>query len=154
MPPTVIPCVSKIPEFVGRSLGTSDWIEISQERIDAFARATGDDQWIHCDVERALRESPWKQTIAHGYLTLALIPVLLSQIVVVADVKTVVNTGTERVRLSAPVPSGSRLRMSAAMESARGLLTGGVRVAYALRFEVEGQPKPPCVATINCVYFA
>ena len=153
MPPTVIPGLTRIGEFVGAPLGTSDWVLIGQERIDAFAAATGDHQWIHCDVERARRESPFKTTIAHGYLTLALIPVLLSQIVLVAGAKTVVNAGTEKVKLATPVPSGSRLRMSAVIESARNMPGGGVRVAYRLRFELEGQAKPPCLATIHCVYF-
>ncbi len=154
MPATLIPDLKRIGEFVGVPLGTSEWILISQERIDTFAAATGDLQWIHCDVERARRESPFETTIAHGYLTIALIPVLLSQIVIVAGAKTVINAGTEKVKLAAPVPSGSRLRMSAAIEHARRMPGGGVRVTYAVRFELEGQAKAPCIAKIHCVYFA
>lgn len=153
MPATVIPSLAQIRDYVGRPLGTSDWTTISQERIDAFAEATGDRQWIHCDVERARAESPWKGTIAHGYLTLSLVPVLLSQIFIVAGSRSVINTGAEKVRLSAPVPAGSRVRMSAEILHARNLPTGGVRVAIGLRFEVEGQAKPVCLATVNFVYF-
>lgn len=154
MPATLIPDLKRIGEFVGVPLGTSEWILISQERIDSFAAATGDHQWIHCDVERARRESPFETTIAHGYLTLALIPVLLSQIVIVAGASRVINTGTEKVKLAAPVLSGSRLRMSAVMDNARAMPGGGgVRVAYAIRFECEGHAKAPCIAKIHCVYF-
>jgi acyl dehydratase len=152
--PTIIESVSGLRDYVGKPLGSSDWTTITQERIDAFAAATGDHQWIHCDVERARRDSPWRGTIAHGYLTLSLAPVLLAQIVVVRDVKTVVNTGADKVRLSSPVPAGSRVRMSAEFKDVRDVPGGGVRVSMALRFEVEGNPKPACLATVNYVYFA
>ena len=90
--PTAIPNVAALADLVGRELGKTDWIEVYQEQIDAFAEATGDRQWIHCDVERAQRESPFKSTIAHGYLTLALVPVLLPKLLVVDDCRTVINT--------------------------------------------------------------
>ena len=93
--PTVIPSVAEIKDFVGRKLGTSSWITISQERINTFADATGDHQWIHCDTERAERESPFKSTIAHGYLTVSLAPALLSELVLVNNSETVINTGIE-----------------------------------------------------------
>ncbi len=111
--PTVIPNVAAIVDLVGRELGTTPWFEVPQEQIDAFAAATGDHQWIHCDVERARRESPFKSTIAHGYLTVALVPVLLPKLLVVENCETVINTGIEKLRLSTPVLAGSRIRMSA-----------------------------------------
>jgi acyl dehydratase len=152
--PTIIESLTALREYTGKPLGPSDWTTITQERIDAFAAATGDHQWIHCDVERARRESPWGGTIAHGYLTLSLAPVLLAQIVVVRDMKTVVNTGADKIRLSSPVPAGSRVRMAAEFKDTREVPGGGLRVSVALRFEVEGNPKPACLATVNYVYFA
>jgi acyl dehydratase len=150
--PTVVPSPSAIADHAGRQLGVSDWVAIEQDRIDAFAGATGDRQWIHCDVERARRESPWKQTIAHGYLTIALAPVLLDQLLRVEGGTAVINTGIERMRLSSPVPAGSRVRMRARIESVRALSGGRVRVAFELRFEVEGSAKPACTASVNYVY--
>ncbi len=151
---TVIPSVSELADFVGENLGTSGWIEITQERIDAFADATDDHQWIHCDVERAQRESPFGSTIAHGYLTLSLAPTLLNQIVFIDHTESAVNTGTDRVRLSSPVHAGARIRMSALLKDTRDLPGGGVRATFALRFEVEGVVKPACLANVNYVYFA
>jgi acyl dehydratase len=152
--PILIPSVSELHDLVGKPLGVSDWTTITQERIAAFAAATGDHQWIHTDVDRARRESPWKATIAHGYLTLSLAPVLLAQLVRVEGTKTVINTGADKVRLSSPVPAGSRVRMSAEIRDTRDVPGGGVRASIAVRFEVEGNAKPACMATVNYVYFA
>jgi len=127
-------------------------VTITQQRIDAFADATGDHQWIHVDVERAKRESPWKATIAHGYLTVSLAPVLMSQLVEVRGPSTTINSGIEKMRLSTPVVAGSRVRMSATIKGARDLPNGGVRVSIGVRFEVEGEKKPACLATLNLVY--
>lgn len=154
LPRTVIPEIPALKRFVGHEFEPSPWEVIDQARVDAFARATGDDQWIHCDPERAERESPYGTTIAHGFLTISLIPVLLSRLVVVKGARAILNTGTDKVKLAAPIPAGSRLRMSAAIESARNMPSGGVRVAYGVRFELEGQAKSPCVATVHCVYVA
>ncbi len=150
---TIIKSVSELRDYVGVELGVSDWVEITQERIDAFAEATGDHQWIHCDPPRALREAPYGGTIAHGYLTLSLGPALLQQIVTIEDLQTAVNTGSDRVRLSAPVLAGAKIRMSARIKDARDLPSGGVRVSLALRFEIEGVAKPACLASVNYVYF-
>ena len=150
---TIIKSISNLRDFVDVDLGVSDWVEITQERISAFADATGDHQWIHCDPLRARRESPYGGTIAHGYLTLALGPSLLQQILMIEDAKTAVNTGSDKVRLSAPVPAGSKIRMTARIKDARDLPTGGVRVTIALRFEIEGVAKPACLANVNYVYF-
>ena len=151
--PTVIPNVAAIVDLVGRELGTTPWIEVSQEQIDAFATATGDRQWIHCDVERARRESPFKSTIAHGYLTLALVPVLLPELLVIDDCGTVINTGIEKLRLSTPVLAGSRIRMSATVKDARKVSGGGVRANISIRFEAEGSQKPACHGVVTYVYF-
>ena len=151
--PTIIPNVSAIKDFVGTKLGTSNWITVSQERIDTFAKATGDHQWIHCDVERAQRESPFKTTIAHGYLTVSLAPALLAELVIVDDCGTVINTGIEKLRLSAPVFSGSRVRMSATLTDSRDMPQGGVRATFAIHFEVDGASKPACHGNVIYVYF-
>ncbi len=149
----MIPNVAAIVDLVGRELGTTPWIEVSQEQIDAFAAATGDHQWIHCDVERARRESPFKSTIAHGYLTVALTPVLLPKLLVIDDCGTVINTTVEKLRLSTPVLAGSRIRMSATVKEARKVPGGGVRAAFSIRFEVEGSEKPACHGVVTYVYY-
>ena len=149
---TVIPSISAVKKHVGVPLGASEWVQISQQRIDAFADATGDHQWIHCDVERAARESPWKTTIAHGYLTLSLVPQLLEQLVEVSGCGTLINTGLDRVRLPAPVPAGSRIRLRGEIQNARDLSDGGVRVRFAIRIEIEGSARPALLAALNCVY--
>lgn len=151
--PTSIPNVAALTDLVGRDLGTTDWIEISQAQIDAFAEVTGDRQWIHCDVERAQRESPFKATIAHGYLTVALTPVLLPKLLLIRDCGTVINTGIEKLRLSTPVLSGSRIRMSASIANARKVPRGGIRATFSVRFEVEGSAKPACQGDVTYVYF-
>ena len=150
--PIELPNAGALADCVGRDLGTSDWVEVSQARIDAFAEATGDRQWIHCDAERAQRESPFKATVAHGYLTLSLVPVLLAQLLVVGGDGTVINAGVEKLRLSAPVPSGSRIRLSATIRDTRKLPRGGVRVAFEIRIDVEGAAKPACHGEITYVY--
>jgi acyl dehydratase len=149
----VIANVAGIADLVDQSLGTTEWMEITQDQIDSFAAATGDRQWIHCDVERAQRESPFKSTIAHGYLTVALIPVLLPKLLVVEDCQSVINTGVEKLRLSTPVLSGSRIRMSASIASARKVPRDGIRATLSVRFEVEGSAKPACHGTVTYVYF-
>jgi len=151
--PTLIPGVKQIKDFVGQELGKSDWVAITQERIDTFAEATGDRQWIHCDVERARRESPFETTIAHGYLTISLAPVLLAELVVVEKCGSVINTGIEKLRLSTPVLSGSRVRMSAKLMGARDVPRGGVRATFFIRFETDGATKPACHAHVTYVYF-
>jgi acyl dehydratase len=146
--PTVIRGLAEVKDYVGVELGVSGWIQITQERIDAFANATDDHQWIHSDVERARRESPWKETIAHGYLTLSLAPALLGQILTVEGSTTTANTGIEKMRLSSPVLAGSRVRLSAMIKHARDLPRGGVRVVINVNLEVEGCSKPACTADV------
>jgi acyl dehydratase len=151
--PTRIPNTRSIKDFVGKPLGPTEWHVVSQEMIDAFARATGDTQWIHVDPERAKRESPFGTAIAHGYLTLAMIPVLVSEVLVVEQTSLTVNAGLGRVKLPAPVPAGSRVRMHAEIQNVRELPGGGARTGMLVRFEVEGGTKPVCIAETIFVYY-
>jgi len=151
--PTVIPTLAEVANFVGADLGPSDWIAITQERIDTFAKATGDDQWIHTDVERARRESQWKETVAHGYLTLSLAPMLLRRILEIEESRQAINSGIEKMRLSSPVLAGSRVRMSGTITHTRSLPGGGLRVVFRLVFEVEGASKPACTANVVYLYY-
>jgi acyl dehydratase len=128
----------------GEPLGTSDWLTVTQERIDTFADATGDHQWIHVDVERA-KDGPFGGTIAHGYLTLSLIPVLAAELFTVRGVRMAVNYGTDKVRFPAPVPAGSRVRDAAVLIDAVDT-AAGVRLTVRHTIELEGFAKPACVA--------
>ena len=147
-----IPSLAAVKDCSGASLGPSEWLAITQERIDTFANATDDHQWIHCDIERAGRESPYKTTIAHGYLTLSLAPELLAQIISIGGWETAVNTGLEKLRFYSPVPSGSRVRLHGEIKDARDLPNGGVRVTFAIRIEVEGAERPALRASVVYIY--
>ena len=128
----------------GTHLGWTDWLEITQERVDLFAAATGDHQWIHVDVERARAESPFGGPIAHGYLTLALSNLFLPQLIAVPAASAGVNYGTGKVRFPAPVPVGSRVRGGAEIASVEEI-TGGLQTTITITIEVDGSPKPACV---------
>jgi acyl dehydratase len=151
--PLIIPDVASLPEYEGRDLGTTKWHEIDQERIDAFAKATGDHQWIHVDRERAERESPFGGTIAHGYLTLALAPALLPELVEVENCSRIVNYGIEKLRLREPVPAGGRVRLGATIKDVRHVPGGAMRVCLLTRFEVEDAKRPACSGELVFVYF-
>lgn len=138
---------------VGQRLGYSEWHEITQDQVNRFADATGDHQWIHVDPERAKRESPFGGPIAHGYLTLSLAPVLLSEVVSVSGVSMGLNYGCNKVRFPAPVPVGSKLRLGATLVSVEEI-TGGAEVVIGLSFEVDGQAKPSCVAQVVYRYYS
>ena len=129
---------------VGTTLGPSRWLEVDQTRIDAFAEATGDGQWIHTDPERAALESPYRQTVAHGFLTLSLLSALVGEIFPV-EARMGVNYGLNRVRFPAPVLSGSKVRLTAVLREVRGL-GNGAEVILDATFENDGQAKPVCVA--------
>lgn len=148
-----VPNILALPEFVGSQLGPSSWVTVSQGRIDDFARATGDDQWIHVDAERAKRDSPFGRTIAHGYLTLSLVNTLLPEIFKVENCSHIVNYGVEKVRLREPVPSESRIRLSGEVSSVRSVSGGAARVAIRLRCEVEGTSRAVCTGEGVYVYF-
>jgi acyl dehydratase len=143
---TTVGSVEEIIGLVGRELGTSDWLEITQDRINTFADATEDHQWIHCDEERAAA-GPFGTTIAHGYLTLSLIIPLMEQILVIENRTAAINYGLNKVRFPAPVPVGSRIRMKATMEDASEV-PSGVQVTLNCAIEVEGQERPACVASV------
>lgn len=151
--PLVIPTPTDASRFVGRELGPSEWVAVDQRRIDAFADVSGDHQWIHCDVERARRDGPWKSTIAHGYLSLSLVPALLASVVEIRGATSAVNTGLDKLRLSAPVPAGARVRLRAEIRDVRALAGGAARVTFAVRLEVEGSRKPALLASVNYAYF-
>jgi acyl dehydratase len=148
----VLPNIAALREHVGKKLGCSDWIEITQRRIDLFAEATGDHQWIHVDAERAQRESPFGTTIAHGHLTLSLSPMLLTQILEVQNVRLIVNPGVEHIRLRSPVRCGDKIRMHTTLKDLRDV-PGGVRATMSVSFEVEGQKKPAAFGDMLLVYY-
>ena len=145
MAATVFDGVEAVRAAVGTHLGYSDWLEITQERVNLFADATGDHQWIHVDVERATAESPFGGPIAHGYLTLALGPVLVPQVVQVQGIKMGVNYGCEKVRFPSPVPVGSKLRVGVELVDVTDI-AGGCQVQMKFTFECEGASKPSCVS--------
>jgi acyl dehydratase len=138
-------------QAVGQHLGYSDWLEIDQQRIDLFADATGDHQWIHVDPVRAA-EGPFGRTIAHGYLTLSLANLFLPQIMRVDNVSMGVNYGCEKVRFPAPVPVGSRVRGGGEVISAEEV-KGGVQVVVRVTIEVEGSERPACVVDTISRFF-
>jgi acyl dehydratase len=131
--------------LVGQEVAVSDWVEISQQRIDLFADATDDHQWIHVDTERAGRESPFGGTVAHGFLTLSLLPSLLVGALRMVDMKMGINYGLNKVRFPAPVAAGSRVRARLAILSIDDI-AGGAQIAWDVTIEREGGDKPVCVA--------
>jgi acyl dehydratase len=142
---TIVQGTTGLRELVGQHLGYSDYLEVSQERVNQFAEATGDHQWIHVDPERATRESPFGGPIAHGYLTLSLGPLLVPQVLRVEGISMAVNYGSDKIRFPSPVPVGAKLRAGVeALEVTD--VKGGVQVKLRLTFEVEGAEKPSCVA--------
>jgi acyl dehydratase len=148
---TVVKGIDQFGSLVGQHLGYSDWVEIDQDRVNLFADATGDHQWIHCDPERA-KSGPFGGAIAHGYLTLSLAPVLLGQVLVVEGMAFGVNYGCNKVRFPSPVPVGSALRLGAAV-AAVDEVEGGVQVTMDLSIEVRDAAKPSCVAQVVYRYY-
>jgi acyl dehydratase len=142
---TIVQGTGGLRELEGQHLGYSDYLEIGQDRVNKFADATGDHQWIHVDVERAKRESPFGGPIAHGYLTLALGPLLVPQVVRVEGVRLGVNYGTNKIRFPSPVPVGSKLRVGVELVEVTDV-PGGAQVTMRLTFECEEADKPACVA--------
>ena len=140
----VIDGIDELKALAGQELGTSDWLEVTQDRVNLFAEATGDHQWIHTDPEKA-KDGPFGGTIAHGYLTMSLGPVLLPQIAGPTGFSMAVNYGLNKLRFPAPVPVGSKVRLSAALLEVDDI-AGGVQTTFRLTYEVDGQDKPACVA--------
>jgi len=145
-------CMATAPQFVGRELGASDWVAVDQDRIDAFATCTGDRQWIHVDVARARRESPFGGPVAHGYLSLSLVAAMVMELgVVPSDAVTGLNYGLDKVRFIAPVKAGARVRMRARLLAAEA--QNGERLLLKLNctLEIEGEAKPALVAEMLCM---
>jgi acyl dehydratase len=142
---TIIQGIAGLREYAGREVGISDWLEVSQERIDQFAEATEDRQWIHLDLDRASRESPFKATIAHGFLTLSLLSKLIKLALRVEGISMTINYGLNRVRFISPVPAGSRIRGRFVLGSVEEV-DNGVQVIWNVTVECEGREKPCCVA--------
>ena len=138
----------ELPQWVGQPLGQSDWLKIDQARIDRFADATGDHQWIHVDPQRAA-QGPFGATVAHGYLTLSLLSALMDSIWQVSDVRFGLNYGLNRVRFIAPVPVGSRVRLHLKLASTTPLpADAGAQVVLEATFEIEAHAKPACIAEV------
>ena len=137
--------IAGLPSLKGKDLGTSPWIEVTQDRVNTFADATDDHQWIHVDVERAKKESPYGGPIAHGYLTLSLLIPLWSQVLTVTDATMGVNYGLNKVRFPSPVPVGGKIRLRATLTDVEEI-KGGLQLTVSAVIEREGDDKPACVA--------
>jgi acyl dehydratase len=149
---TVFEHLADLAPRVGETLGMSEWIEVDQRRIDLFAEATGDHQWIHVDAKRAA-EGPFGTTIAHGYLTMSLSNLFLPQIVDVQGISMGINYGVNKVRFPAPVPVGSRVRGGASLAAAEPI-AGGLQTTIVITIEIEGGAKPACVIEALSRYLA
>jgi acyl dehydratase len=141
----VIPGIDRLKDWVGKEVAVTDWTSVTQERIDEFAGATGDGQWIHVDRERAARESPYRTTVAHGFLTLSLLPHFFKEAVEIQGARMGINYGLNRVRFTGPVPSGSRVRARFRLASAEDI-EQGVQMVWNVTVEIEGADKPALVA--------
>lgn len=140
-----IASLAELKNLIGQEVAVSDWVEITQERVNLFADATGDHQWIHLDVERSRKESPYGGTVAHGFLTLSLLPMFMASAIRMADVRMGVNYGLNKVRFPAPVPVGSRVRGRMTLMSVEDI-PGGAQMTWQVTMEREGGDKPVCVA--------
>ena len=139
--------LAALPSLAGSEIGVSDWLTVDQNRINLFADATGDHQWIHVDTERATRELPGGKTIAHGYLTLSLIPAMTEGLMEIEGLTRLINYGTDKVRFTAMVPVGSRLRARQKLLRAEPK-GGGLQLVSEVTVEIEGEKRPACVAEI------
>jgi acyl dehydratase len=150
--PTVFKSPNELESAIGKHLGHSEWLEITQERINLFAEATGDHQWIHVDPVRA-KDGPFGKPIAHGYLTQSLVNFFLPQIVQVQGISMGVNYGTDRVRFPAPVPVGSKLRGGAEVIAVEKTKDGGVQAKIRVTVEIEGSERPGAVVDTISRYY-
>jgi acyl dehydratase len=140
-----IPNLERLRELAGREVGTSDWVVMSQERIQAFADVTGDHQWIHVDPERARAETPFGGTIAHGFLTLSLLSALMQNAISIGGLRMAINYGLNRVRFVSPVPAGARIRARVSLDQVTDV-EGGVQATWSITLEREHDEKPCLVA--------
>ena len=149
----VVTHFNDIDALAGQKIGTSDWQEIDQARIDKFAEATGDFQWIHVDPARAKTDMAGGSTIAHGYLTLSLLPMMMQQILKVEGVGHGINYGSNRVRFTGQVPTGSRVRAHQSLKEVKARPDGSKQLTYEVEIEIEGQERPALVAeTLGLIY--
>ena len=148
----IINSYEEFAAHLGEQLGISDWLEVDQERINLFADATLDHQWIHVDVEKAKAESQYKNTIAHGYLTLSLLPHLWEQIIEVNNIKMLVNYGMDKMRFGQPVVTGSRVRLVTKLHSISNL-RGICKTEIEFKIEIEGQRKPALEGIATFLYY-
>jgi acyl dehydratase len=147
-----ITTLEELTEFAGREIAVTDWLEITQERVEKFADATDDHQWIHTDPERAQRDSPYGTTIAHGFLTLSLLPRFLKDAVQLGDLRMTINYGLNRVRFPSAVRAGSRIRARIVLQSIRDV-ADAMEAVYSISVESEGAEKPCCVAESLVRYY-
>ncbi len=148
----IINSYEEFASHLGEELGTSEWFEVTQERINLFADATSDHQWIHVDVERARRESPYKSTIAHGYLTMSILPYLWNQIVDVRNIRMLVNYGMDKMRFGIPVVTGKRVRLTASLTGIQDL-RGICKAEITFVIEVENERKHALTGTATFLYY-
>lgn len=148
----LVTTVEKLRGFSGQEIAVTDWLEITQERINQFADATGDHQWIHIDGERARRESPYGTTIAHGFLTLSLLPKFLNDAIQLGDLRMAINYGLNRVRFPAAVRAGSLIRARIVLQSIRDV-ADAAEATYSITIECQGSEKPCCVAELLARYY-
>lgn len=151
--PRTIDGIDALAAWVGKELACSDWVTVDQARIDAFAEVTGDRQWIHVDPERAARESPYGATVAHGYLTLSLLPMLMGAALRIDNIGLAVNYGLDRVRFPAPVRCGQRLRARLRLEELAAIDAGGIQVRWDVTVDIDSVDKPGCVAQLLARYY-
>jgi acyl dehydratase len=147
---TVVDEPADLLRLIGQPLGSTDWMEVTQERVNLFADATGDHQWIHTNPARAIN-GPFKGTVAHGYLTLSLAPVVISEVLEIRELTVALNYGIDRVRFPAPLRVGSQVRVTVAVMRALQK-TSGVEAVFTLTYEIEGEPRPACVADVIVLY--
>ncbi len=152
MEKVIVRSFEDLASYEGKELGVSEWLEVTQERINLFADATLDHQWIHVDTERAKEESPYKSTIAHGYLTVSLLPYLWNQIIEVQNLKMQVNYGMDKMRFGIPVVTGSRIRMAAKVHQVQNL-RGICKAEIDFKIEIENQRKPALEGLATFLYY-
>jgi acyl dehydratase len=142
-----------IKSAVGSEIGASEWIEITQDRINRFAEATCDEQWIHVDQERVKQELPGGRTIAHGLLSLSLAPMFIRSVIGLKGLRNTLNYGADRIRYLSPVPAGSRIRGRTTIAEANDVPPDGLRVNYHMVIEIEGSERPACVAELIALHY-
>ncbi len=143
---------NELNSLVGQEIGVTDWFDITQQRINLFAEATGDYQWIHLDVERCRKESPYGTTVAHGFLTLSLLPMIMQNAVSLPTSRLEVNYGLNKVRFPAPVPVNSKLRGRLSLQEIEDI-EDGLQVIWKVTIEREGSDKPVCIAEAIARYY-